>query len=100
VKPGFVQLYGWSNWHYQITHLWHWVTYSNNATGIATLAAITAGIYAIRTFGATRRQLKLARKEARRSAHQARLLKKQIELATAAFEQNKNVMAAQMAPSL
>jgi hypothetical protein len=98
VKPGFVQLYGWPNWHYQITHLWHWVTYGNNATGIATLAAITAGIYAVRTYGATQTQLKLARKESRRSAYQAKLFKKQIELATAAFEQNKNVMAAQMAP--
>ncbi len=55
---------------YQITHWWHWLTYSQNASAlqavaavVATAAAIAAGFFAGMAYLATVRQVDLAREQ-------------------------------------
>src|SRR5476649_2630698 len=54
--------------YYQLIHWWHWLTYGQNAAAVqavcaivATAAAIVAGLFAVRAYGATLGQLRIAR---------------------------------------
>jgi hypothetical protein len=62
---------------YQLTHWWHWLAYGQNSVALATLAGcigtvavVTAGYFAYRTFTATVEQLTIAHEEASRAKAQ------------------------------
>jgi hypothetical protein len=47
---------------HELAHPWHWLTYGNNAAGIAALAAGAAATFAFRAYRSANEQLTVARK--------------------------------------